>query len=72
MFGFKGGESIETVDRKTGYRASAKRHWSYLTTLDLSQVENAEQLIALVEVRYNLPYETAKADVEEWMINKQF
>ncbi|MGO4389469.1 hypothetical protein AB4Y85_18230 [Microvirga sp. 2YAF29] len=72
MFGFRGGESNETVARKTGYRDDAKRQWSCLTTLDLSQFKNEEQLIALVKVRYSLPYEIAKADVESWMAGKQF
>ena len=72
MFGFRGGESNETVIRKTGYSDDAKRQWSCLTTLDLSQVKNEEQLTALVKVRYSLPYETAKADVEGWMAGKQF
>jgi len=72
MFGFRGGESDETVTRKTGYRSDAKRRWSCLTTLDLSQVKNEEQLTALVKIRYGLPYETAKANVESWMTGKQF
>jgi hypothetical protein len=72
MFGFRGGESNETVTRKTGYRSDAKRRWSCLTTLDLSQIKNEEQLITLVKVRYSLPYKTAKADVEGWMVGKQF
>jgi hypothetical protein len=72
MFGYQGGESRETVIRKTGYRDDAKRQWSCLTSLDLSQIKNEEQLIALVKVRYSLPYETAKADVEGWMAGKQF
>ena len=52
MFGFRGGESDETVTRKTGYRIDAKRQWSGLTTLDLSEIKNEEQLITLVKVRY--------------------
>jgi hypothetical protein len=72
MFGFRGGESDETVTRKTGYRSDAKRQWSCLTTLDLSQVKNEEQLTALVKVRYSLPYEAAKANVESWMTGKRF
>ena len=35
MFGFRGGESDETVTRKTGYRIDAKRQWRGLTTADL-------------------------------------
>ena len=72
MFGFRGGESDETVTRKTGYRIDAKRQWSCLTTLDLSEIKNEDQLSALVKVRYSLPYETAKADVQRWMAGKQF
>jgi len=72
MFGFRGGESDETVTRKIGYRSDAKRQWSCLTTLDLSQIKNEEQLVAMVKVRYGLPYETAKADVESWMTGRQF
>jgi hypothetical protein len=64
MFGFRGGESDETVTRKTGYRIDAKRQWSCRTTLDLSEIKNEEQLITLVKVRYNLPYETVRTDVQ--------
>jgi hypothetical protein len=72
MFGFKGGESDDTVTRKIGYRSDAKRKWSSLTTLDLSQIKNEEQLITLVKVRYSLPYEAAKTQVEGWTQGKQF
>jgi hypothetical protein len=63
MFGYQGGESNETVTRKIGYRSDAKRQWTCLTNLDLSQIKNEEQLITLVKVRYSLPYEAARADV---------
>jgi hypothetical protein len=63
IFGFRGGND-ETVTRKIGYRSDAKRWWSCRTTLDLSQVRNGEQAISLVKVRYSLPDETAKANVE--------
>ncbi|MPR09983.1 hypothetical protein [Microvirga tunisiensis] len=72
MFGFRGGESDETVTRKTGYRIDAKRQWSCRTTLDLSEIKNEEQLITLVKVRYNPPYETVRTDVQGWMAGKQF
>jgi hypothetical protein len=72
MFGFRSGESDETVTRKTGYRIDAKRQWSGLTTADLSEIKNEEQLITLVKVRYSPPYETAKADVQGWMAGEQF
>ena len=72
MFGFRGDESDETVTRKLGYRIDAKRQWSCLTTLDLSEIQNEEQLITLVKVRYSLPYEKARTDVQGWMAGKQF
>jgi hypothetical protein len=72
MFGYQGGESNETMTRKTQYRSDAKQRWSNLTSLDLSQVNNEEQLITLVKVRYSLSYEAAKADVESWTPGKQF
>jgi hypothetical protein len=72
MFGFRGGESESTVARKIGYRTDARQTWNYVTTLDLSQIKNEEQLIALVKVRYSLPYAQAKSDVETWMQGKQF
>jgi len=72
MFGYQGGESQETLTRKTGYRRDAKQQWSCLTALDLSQIKNEEQLVAMVKVRYGLPYEAAKADVESWMAGKRF
>lgn len=59
MFGFRGGESDETVTHKTWYRIDAKRQWSCLTTLDLSEIKNEEQLIMLVKVRYSLPLQSA-------------
>jgi hypothetical protein len=55
MFGFTGGESESTLARKIGFRADAIARWGCLTTLDLSQVKNKEQLIAPVNVRYSLP-----------------
>jgi hypothetical protein len=39
---------------------------------DLSQIKTEERLITLVKVRYSVPYETAKADIQDWMIGKQF
>jgi hypothetical protein len=72
VFGFSGGESDETVTRKIGYRIEAERQWSCVTTLDLSEIRNEEQLITLVKVRYSLPYEKARVDVQGWMVDKQF
>lgn len=57
---------------RQGYRIDAKRQWRGLTTADLSEIRNEEQLIAVVKVRCSLTYEKAKADVETWMSGKQF
>jgi hypothetical protein len=67
MFGSRGGESDETVTRKTGYRIDAKRQWRGLTTADLSEIKNGEQAIEVVKVRCSLSYEKARADVQSWM-----
>jgi len=72
MLGFRSGESDDTVTRKTGYRIDAKQQWSCLTTLDLSEIKNEEQLIEVVKVRCSLTYDKARADVQSWMSGKQF
>ena len=72
MFGLRGGESDETGTRKAGYRIDAKRQWRCLTILDLSEIKNEEQLVAMLNVRYGLPYEKARSDVESWIAGKQF
>jgi bacillopeptidase F (M6 metalloprotease family) len=72
MFGFRGGESDEIVARKTGYRIDARRQWRGLTTADLSEIKNEEQLIEMVKVRCSLPDEKARTDVQSWMSGKRF
>jgi hypothetical protein len=62
MFGYQSSESQETLGRKIGYRDDAKGQWNCLTSLDLSEIKNEEQLITLVKVRYSLPYERTKAE----------
>lgn len=72
MFGFRDGESDETVTRKTGYRIDAQRQWRALTTADLPEIRNEEQLIEAIKMRCSLPYEKARADVQSWMSRKRF
>jgi len=72
MFGFRGGESDETVTRKTRCRIDAKRQWRGRTTADLSEIKNEEQVIELVSLRCSLPDEKVRADVQSWMSGKQF
>jgi len=49
MFGFQGGESVETVSRKKGYMRSAQQRWPFLTHFDLSTIKNEIQLRSIVK-----------------------
>jgi hypothetical protein len=49
MFGYQGGESLETVTRKKAYRTAARERWNFLTSYDLTTVKNAAQLSALIQ-----------------------
>ena len=44
MFGFQGGESVDTLARKKGYMKDAQKQWSFLTNYDLSTIKNEIQL----------------------------
>ena len=72
MFGFQGGETVETVARKKGYMRDAQQRWSYLTNFDLSTIKNEVQLRSIVRDRYSLSDAQAKSDVDEWMGGKRF
>jgi hypothetical protein len=72
MFGFQGGESAETVARKTEYRKDAQRRWSFLTHYDLSTIKNEAQLRAMVKGRSSITEAQAASDVAAWMKDKQF
>lgn len=72
MFGFRGGESDDTVARKKGYMKDAKEHWPFLTTFSLSNVKTEGQLVALVKTAKSLSLEDAKRQVQSWMHGKQF
>jgi hypothetical protein len=72
MFGFRGGESPETVSRKKGYRSEAQAKWPFLTTFDLSTIKNEAQLSAMVQGRSSIPEAQAHHDVHVWMQGKQF
>jgi hypothetical protein len=72
MFGFQGGESVETVTRKKGYLESAQQRWSCLTNFDLSTIKNEVQLRSIVRDRYSLSEAQAQSDVHEWMSGKRF
>ena len=72
MFGFQGGESADTVSRKTGYRRDAQRRWGFLTNFDLSSIRNEVQLCSMVRDRLGISEAQARSDVHVWMQNKQF
>ncbi len=72
MFGFRGGESADTVSRKKGYMQSAQQRWPFLTYFDLSTIKNDVQLSSIVKDRSSIPEAQAKSDVQIWMQGKQF
>ena len=47
MFGFRGGESAETVARKKGYMRDAQQRWGFMTHFDLSTIKNEVQLSSI-------------------------
>lgn len=72
MFGFSGGESVETVARKKGYMNDAQAQWRFLTNFDLTTIKNEEQLSSMVKIRRGVSAEEAFRDVHAWMNGKQF
>jgi hypothetical protein len=71
MFGFRGGESADTVSRKKAYMADAQQRWA-LTSFDLSTIETEVQLSRMVTERLGLPEVQVKIDVQAWMQGKRF
>ena len=72
MFGFRGGESADTVARKKRYMEDAQQRWPYLTNFDLSTIKNEVQLRSIVRDRYGLSENDAKDRVSQWGQGKQF
>jgi hypothetical protein len=72
MFGFRGGESADTVARKKGYMEEAQQRWPYLTNFDLSTIKNEVQLRSIVRDRYALSEKEARDHVTEWARGKYF
>jgi len=72
MFGFRGGESADTVVRKKGYMRDAQRRWPFLTHFDLSTIKNETQLSSMVRDRSSISDPQAKGGVQAWMDGKQF
>jgi hypothetical protein len=72
MFGFRGGESVDTVVRKKGYLRDAQQRWPGVTTYDLSTITNETQLLGIVKDRLGRPEAQVRSDVQNWMQGKQF
>lgn len=72
MFGFKGGESPETVARKRVDMKDAQTRWPFITNFDASTIRNEGQLIALVKDRSANSRQAAEADVRSWLSGKTF
>jgi hypothetical protein len=72
MFGFRGGESVETVARKKGYMQDAQKQWGFLTGFDLSTIKNEVQLTSIVKDRTGITGAQATSEVQAWMQGKQF
>jgi hypothetical protein len=72
MFGFRGGESAETVARKRDYMREAQQRWPFLTNFDASTIKNDIQLASMVRDRSGITLAQARSDVQTWMQGKQF
>jgi hypothetical protein len=71
MFGFRGGETPETVARKKGDMVAAQQRWGFLTNFDLSTIKTEEQLCSMVKDRSGSSAEAARSDVHAWVQGKQ-
>lgn len=72
MFGFQGGESPETINRKRVYMKDAQKLWPFITNFDASTVRNEQQLAEMVKDRSGRSRAEAQAEVADWAIGKQF
>jgi hypothetical protein len=72
VFGFRGGESAETVARKKGYMKDARDQWRFLTNYDLSWIKTERQLCLMVQTRSGISEQQAKQEVDAWMADKNF
>lgn len=72
MFGYRGGESAETVARKKHYGKGAQARWPFLTRFDLSTLRTEAQLASMVKDRTGISKEEADCEVRAWAADKQF
>ena len=67
MFGFRGGESAETVARKKAYMKDAQQRWGCLTNFDLSTIKNEVQLRSIGETATASPKPRRRTPLREWV-----
>lgn len=72
MFGFRGGETADTVARKRAYMRTAQARWPFLTHFDAATIKNPRPLVSLVRDRCSLSVSDAESQVEDWMEKKEF
>lgn len=72
MFGYRGDETAADLERKRGYRASARARWPFLTPFDLSTIKNQVQLRTIVKDRTGGTPDACDRDVDAWMTGKVF
>jgi hypothetical protein len=72
MFGFRGGESAETVTRKRTYMRDAQRRWPFITYFDASTVHGPAQLAVLIAIRSGCSRSAAHDEVRQWVAGKDF
>jgi hypothetical protein len=54
MFGFQGGEGVETLARKKSYMNGVQHRWAYLTNFDVSTIKNEIQLRTMIKDRSSI------------------
>lgn len=67
MFGYRGGESVDTVAKKRSLMNSAKEKWPFLTVFDCSTIKTKGQLVSMVNIRSGVPHDQAQRDVDAWL-----
>jgi len=71
MFGFKGGESVETVARKKTYMRDAQERWHFLTDYDPSTIKKEIVLGSIFRDRSGISQVQVSDDVRAWMQAEQ-
>src|SRR5690606_22967209 len=67
MFGYRLVDDRALRQRKEDERAAARVRWPFITTLDLSMIDNDTQLATLVKDRSGASKIAAQLDVADWL-----